>query len=467
MVHNLPAVAALLADTRVDPSLDDNFALELAVWVNDPSIVEALLACPRTAMTPASLAFGSAVRAGKVECVAAFLRHPAAVSQAQYDAAFTHALSVQDPGLIQTLLYGSQYRIPTQDQLNALTEAAVHFDSPALLATALPLLEVHAGVPLQTIFTDACRGGKPEIVKYMMNLPQIDPAADNNAAFHAASTAPRTIGVVDVVSLLMKVPAVSTLALVSCIREGNVDGVRSLLRWPVVDPTASNNIAVRTAAEAGNPYIMRALLDDPRTDPSALDNQAILAAANNLNLAMVRELMRHNATDPSVLDNQPLALAATAGRTDIVAQLLKDKRVDPSSRGNHAVQTAIAAGNLPMVKILVKDPRTNPFAESFAFLRAVGDNGTRDHAAVVEYLLERFLIHPPPTLFGEVHRLSPEIARVWRPYLLWRPLRAAWSGAVARAIRGRFFREVVEDDDEDDYDGDDDDLAPSRKRQTK
>jgi hypothetical protein len=77
------------------------------------------------------------------------------------------------------------------------------------------------------------------------------------------------------------------------------DLVKTLLRWPQVDPSYRTNLALRIACEKGYLSIVHTLLQDSRVDPSAIENEAIFQASYNGNADIVAELMKHPKCDPS------------------------------------------------------------------------------------------------------------------------------------------------------------------------
>jgi hypothetical protein len=92
----------------------------------------------------------------------------------------------------------------------------------------------------------------------------------------------------------------------------NLDEVTQLLQDPSVDPTASDNEAIRRASGDGNLSVVNRLLQDERVDPSANDNISIRFAAYNAAdeddddfIAVVERLLQDNRVDPSELHRLP------------------------------------------------------------------------------------------------------------------------------------------------------------------
>jgi len=102
--------------------------------------------------------------------------------------------------------------------------------------------------------------------------------------------------------------------------------VRSLLKYPQIDPAIYGNSAIMHSSELGQTEIVKILLDDSRVDPSVLDNYCI-------------------------------EWAAFRGHTDVVRLLLQDPRVDPTIKNNRPLQWARYNGNWGVVRVLQQDPR--------------------------------------------------------------------------------------------------------------
>ena len=62
---------------------------------------------------------------------------------------------------------------------------------------------------------------------------------------------------------------------------GDSTKVERLMEDERVDPTASDNYAIRISAEKGHDQVVKLLLNDRRVDPAAKDNEAIRSSADN------------------------------------------------------------------------------------------------------------------------------------------------------------------------------------------
>ncbi len=61
--------------------------------------------------------------------------------------------------------------------------------------------------------------------------------------------------------------------------------------------------------------------------------------------------------DPSDTDNYAIKWASENGYLEIVKLLLQDPRVDPSDTDNYAIKIASFKRHLEVVKLLLQDPR--------------------------------------------------------------------------------------------------------------
>jgi len=81
--------------------------------------------------------------------------------------------------------------------------------------------------------------------------------------------------------------------LIKACRNGDVKVVDRLLMDSRVDPSASDNYAIRWASGNGHLEVVDRLLMDSRVDPSAEDNQAIRLASNDGHLEVVNRLTKY------------------------------------------------------------------------------------------------------------------------------------------------------------------------------
>jgi hypothetical protein len=91
-------------------------------------------------------------------------------------------------------------------------------------------------------------------------------------------------------------------------KTGDITVVERLLQAGI-DPSASDNSAIRMAVWNGHFAVVERLLQDERVDPSASDNRAVQLAAWNSHIAVVERLLQDTRVDPSALDNQAVRWA--------------------------------------------------------------------------------------------------------------------------------------------------------------
>lgn len=140
-------------------------------------------------------------------------------------------------------------------------------------------------------------------------------------------------------------------------RRGYADIVELLLTDERVDPTVGDNAPLIFAAREGYADVAEVLLRDGKVDPSTRDNLALMTAVDNGRTEVVEVLLSDDRVSPYNEENSALVLAAEKGYTDIVRLLLKDSRVDPSENNNEALIAASLSGNNEIVEVLMEDPR--------------------------------------------------------------------------------------------------------------
>ena len=113
---------------------------------------------------------------------------------------------------------------------------------------------------IEGIYIEAAKQGVLELVRYFIEIRQVDPAIMNNYAFRMAAS------------------------------YGHVDVVKFLATLPKVDPSAEDNEAFRVAASHGHVEVVKFLATLPKVDPKAKSNYAIGIAAYNGHLEMVKFL---------------------------------------------------------------------------------------------------------------------------------------------------------------------------------
>ncbi len=156
------------------------------------------------------------------------------------------------------------------------------------------------------------------------------------------------------------------------------DIARYLLTVPQVDPAAQTNWNICFAAEAGNERMVRLLLSDPRVDPTARDNYALRYACQSGHLGVVEILLDDKRVSPAAGERKPLTHAVLPSKVfsryaqnreepkfvkklEIVNLLLLYPEVDPAYGDNQALKAALEAESSPgLIERLLELPSVNP-----------------------------------------------------------------------------------------------------------
>ena len=147
---------------------------------------------------------------------------------------------------------------------------------------------------------------------------------------------------------------------------GHTDIVRMLLERPEVNPGAGDNEAIRLSSGHGYTDIVGMLLKRPQVNPGARDNEALVNAVRNGRTKIFQLLLADSRVDPSARSNLPFRFAVYNARTDLVKLLLADKRVNPTDPNNAAI-LSMNLGYGPSfnhrydtLKLLLEDGRADP-----------------------------------------------------------------------------------------------------------
>lgn len=214
-------VKLFLADSRVDPSVDNNYAI--------------ILACEQLSRTRTRRA------------------------TAQTDESFVE--------IIKLLLADSRVN-PTDIENYAIRNTAQNGH-----AEVVKLLLADTRVNPTDINNYAIRyaaeNGHTEVVKLLLADARVNPAVENNYAIRGAAGK----GHVDVVKLLLanarvNPAAVNNYAIEVAVINSHVDIVRLLLADVRVDPTFEDNKIVKLAVQYSNTLMVQLLLTDARVDPN-------------------------------------------------------------------------------------------------------------------------------------------------------------------------------------------------------
>lgn len=202
-------------------------------------------------------------------------------------------------------------------------------------------------------FAMACRDGRLEIVKIMIQDSRVNPSDDQNQS------------------------------LIDACKQNQLEIVSLLLADGRADPNFENE-SLRSSIEYGHPQVVKLLLNDPRVDPSSVDNEAIKIACAHGQIEIVKILLQDNRVDPSAQDNYCILIVCEENNIKLARLLLQDPRVDPSAHNNEAIYSSCYDGRLKIVKILLQDPRVDPSGDNNAALQGATEN---NHYEIVKLLL--------------------------------------------------------------------------------
>lgn len=240
------------------------------------------------------------------------------------------------------------------------------------------------------------------IVKAFLKDGRVDPAFENNFLIRVSSSK----GQLAIVRLLLS----------HTVLDPKGKEVK------VIDPSASNNEAIRYAADGGFGDVVLELLRDKRVDPSKIseftklldDLDVLHAIFSDARFATEKEkkqmilskifarvpdpfatltLLEDPSVDPSRKDNKPLMLALSQDQVSelVIKKILDDPRVNPAARDNLALVLASQAKqNFRVFKLLFSQPAVRN-GDLFRSLATACQNGNE---LVVRFLLSQSDVDP-------------------------------------------------------------------------
>jgi len=167
---------------------------------------------------------------------------------------------------------------------------------------------------------------------------------------------------------------------------GHSHVVKYLCECQGVDPSLSDNQAVKWAAFNCHVDVVRYLCSLPGVNPAADKNCALRTACWRVSMDVLKLLCEHPGVVENIaaLDKSAVRLAACHGHLSIVQYLCEFSNVDPGANENYALKWAALEGHIDVVKYLCGLSKVNPF--DFFKDEAKVCKADRAHPHVVKFL---------------------------------------------------------------------------------
>ena len=143
--------------------------------------------------------------------------------------------------------------------------------------------------------------------------------------------------------------------LIACLY-GHVNIVENLLKHPLIEPDINNNYAVKVASRLGYVDIVEFLIKDGRVNATANSNSVIRLASMTGQVNIVKYLLKNVQIDPSDDNSSAIRLAVLNHHTAVIKLLLllDDGRSNTGANNNFAIRTA-NIGRLNDIKRILGD----------------------------------------------------------------------------------------------------------------
>ncbi len=235
--------------------------------------------------------------------------------------------------LCQRMLAMESMDIESHVAQHALVQAAAAGRTELLLA--LLRKGVSPGAEGGLALRAAAASGNEDIVRILLRDPRIDVAARDNSALVAASAA----GQAAVVQLLLAKShrgvtplAQKGAAVVQAAQRGHMQIVKQLLASVPDEGVPDGQLlalheCLWEACRCGETLLVKRILKHPLAQPAARDNLAIRIAAAMHNSELVKLLLAYPGVNPSAGGHMVLAHACFVGDAQLLTALLKDPRL--------------------------------------------------------------------------------------------------------------------------------------------
>ena len=256
--------------------------------------------------------FVEACHCGITEIVRLLLLDPRVDPSANDNEAIQHAISERNTEIVRLLLADPRVDPSTNENFPIRTSSHVGYTEMVRLLLADPRVDpsTNNNEPIRT----ASANGHAEVVRLLLADPRVDPSADDNEAIRTASAHGHT-KVVRLLLADPRVDPSTTdnSPIRTSSHFGHTEIVRLLLQHPRVDPTARNNEAIQNASVNNHKEIVRMLLawssGNKQVDPAAGDNTPLIEACVHGNIEIVQLLLATKRVDPSARDNEAIKWA--------------------------------------------------------------------------------------------------------------------------------------------------------------
>ena len=253
--------------------------------------------------------------------------------------------------------------------LDMITTPGIQFD------VNKPIYQDHL-----TLLMRACSLNRVEVVKALLNLPDLDinafvPLYGVNA-LNCAILSGATESAIELLNHpdinVILIDTQQQYALKVAAEYGRAEIVEMLLQRPDVDINHKNDIghsktALETACYKGHTEVVRVLLNDPDIDVNAHSHNIwypIHWAASNGYVDIVKLLLAHPKIDVNVVNNfggSAISLASRDQRKEVLLELLKHPHIDVNCLGSdHPVRCAFLNERFDMVIDIIQHPTFNP-----------------------------------------------------------------------------------------------------------
>ncbi|KAJ3194695.1 hypothetical protein HK101_002169 [Irineochytrium annulatum] len=424
-VGDTEIVQLLLRSNRVDPTVEDNAPIKLAVVGNHLQLFRLLLRLQAVRKSlDANELLDVAAAKGGTDVVSDLLRSGllknstpcGGIAQAAFHGhtrivqLLLHSLvnitphlagesliaaSANDhPDIVDTFLRLPPNRIDPTFRSNASLRIACERGNEQIVRMLLADPRVDPSDLGDQALTLACKLGHTRIAELLLNTGRVDPSADGSVALRHAAREGRAAILQMLIDTGRADPAADdNQAIRAASAYGHAECASILLACSTVDPACSSNTSIRSACERGHLRVVEILLADDRVDPSALANECIRLASKNGHASVVERLLAHPRVDAAAMDNDAVRLACTHGRASCVSLLLAPcvrSIADGKRREKEAlalIRTASARGHEEVVRVLIESDVVGPALVVDAVVRIAGPCG---HAHLIRMMLGRY-----------------------------------------------------------------------------